>query len=67
MVVARGSADSTCFVVVNRPSDAQGERPVGNALAIVEQQASGHQASGRYAQLRAYLTLPLMPTLMPDA
>jgi exopolysaccharide biosynthesis protein len=35
MVVARGSAGSTRFVVVNRPSDPQGERAVGNALVVM--------------------------------
>lgn len=33
MVVARGAGSST---VVNRPSDAVGERPVANALAVVQ-------------------------------
>ncbi len=35
MVVARQRGDSTAFEVVNKPSDAQGERPVGNALVVV--------------------------------
>ena len=37
MVVARARGDSTTFEVVNKPSDPQGERPVGNALVIVRQ------------------------------
>lgn len=35
MIVARRVGDSYRHQVVNRPSDAQGERAVGNALAIV--------------------------------
>ena len=35
MVVARTRGDSTTYEIVNRPSDAAGERPVGNALVIV--------------------------------
>jgi exopolysaccharide biosynthesis protein len=35
MVVRRGSSGTARYEVVNRPSDPQGERPVGNALAVV--------------------------------
>jgi len=35
MVIARRRGDSTAFDVVNKPSDAQGERAVGNALAVI--------------------------------
>jgi exopolysaccharide biosynthesis protein len=35
MVVARPTSDSVRYEVVNKPSDPQGERPVGNALLIV--------------------------------
>ncbi|HEX6313212.1 MAG TPA: phosphodiester glycosidase family protein, partial [Gemmatimonadaceae bacterium] len=35
MVIARGRGDSTAYEVVNKPSDAQGERAVGNALVVV--------------------------------
>ena len=35
MVVARPRGASATFEVVNKPSDAQGERAVGNALALV--------------------------------
>lgn len=35
MVVARSSGGATDYRVVNRPSDPQGERPVGNALVVV--------------------------------
>lgn len=41
MVVRRDSATVARYVVVNRPSDAQGERPVGNALGVVRQRAGG--------------------------
>jgi hypothetical protein len=37
MVVARPTSDSVRYEVVNKPSDPQGERPVGNALLIVRQ------------------------------
>ena len=37
MVVARGDGR---FDVVNKPSDAQGERAVGNALVVARRQAS---------------------------
>ena len=49
MVVARSGPDTARFEVVNRPSDPQGERPVGNALVMVRQLASGdgHQGSDR--------------------
>jgi hypothetical protein len=36
MVVARTGPDTTRFEVVNRTSDAQGERPVGNALVVTQ-------------------------------
>lgn len=36
MVVARERLGNTTFEVVNRPSDPQGERAVGNALAVVK-------------------------------
>ena len=35
MVVARYRGDSATFEVVNKPSDAAGERAVGNALVVV--------------------------------
>ena len=35
MVVARYRGDSAAFEVVNKPSDPQGERAVGNALVVV--------------------------------
>ena len=35
MAVARSRGDSVAFEVVNKPSDPQGERAVGNALVIV--------------------------------
>lgn len=35
MVVARDSSGTARYQVVNRPSDPTGERPVGNALALV--------------------------------
>ena len=41
MVVARRRADSTSYEVVNRPSDPQGERAVGNALVIARLEARG--------------------------
>jgi hypothetical protein len=41
MVVARTRGDSTTFEVVNRPSDAQGERAVGNALVVVRKRGRG--------------------------
>lgn len=40
MAVARQRGDSVVFEVVNRPSDPQGERPVGNALAVVRSAAA---------------------------
>jgi len=45
MVVARSSPDTTRFEVVNRPSDAQGERLVGNALVVTQRSASSDQRS----------------------
>jgi exopolysaccharide biosynthesis protein len=42
MVVARRRANSTRFEVVNRPSDAQGERAVGNALVIARSRRASH-------------------------
>jgi hypothetical protein len=41
MVVVRPGADSTRYEVVNKPSDPQGERPVGNALLVARQRTSG--------------------------
>ena len=41
MVIARYRGDSVTFDVVNKPSDAAGERAVGNALVITRVQASG--------------------------
>ena len=41
MVVARRGADSTRYEVVNRPSDPQGERPVGNALLVAKEKRAG--------------------------
>jgi len=49
MVVARGGPDTTRFEVVNRPSDPQGERPVGNALVMVRKQETGMRNQGRTA------------------
>jgi hypothetical protein len=37
MAIARYRGDSVTFAVVNKPSDPQGERAVGNALLIVRQ------------------------------
>jgi hypothetical protein len=55
MVVARTGPDSTRFEVVNRPSDAQGERAVGNALLMVRKQETGNrkQETGKDCALRA--------------
>ena len=39
MAIARFRGDSTTFEVVNRPSDAQGERAVGNALVVKKERA----------------------------
>lgn len=50
MVVARSGPDTTRFEVVNRPSDPQGERPVGNALVILRLQAPGSGLQGRMAR-----------------
>lgn len=47
MVVARPSTDAVRFEVVNKPSDPQGERPVGNALLISRKQTSGSRPEGR--------------------
>jgi hypothetical protein len=46
MVVTRQGTDTTRFEVVNKPSDPQGERAVGNALVIARTSAPGarHQA-----------------------
>jgi exopolysaccharide biosynthesis protein len=45
MVVARIARDTTRFAVVNRPSDAQGERAVGNALVVTQRSANSDQRS----------------------
>jgi len=50
MVVARYDGGATRFEVVNRPSDPQGERAVGNALVVVRQQASDIGQQGRTAR-----------------
>jgi hypothetical protein len=54
MVVARSGPDTTRFEVVNRPSDPQGERPVGNALVVTQRSANSDQRSvvGRNRDLR---------------
>lgn len=39
MVVARTDSGATRFGVVNRPSDPTGERPVGNALVVIQRPA----------------------------
>jgi hypothetical protein len=41
MVVSRQRGDSTAFEVVNKPSDAQGERAVGNALVVKKERRAG--------------------------
>ena len=40
MAVARQRGDTVVFEVVNKPSDPQGERPVGNALVVQRLQTS---------------------------
>lgn len=47
MAIARYRGDAATFEVVNRPSDPQGERAVGNALVIIRQLASGIGQQGR--------------------
>ncbi len=47
MVVARHRDDTTTFDVVNKPSDPQGERAVGNAVVIVRKQETGNGNQGR--------------------
>jgi exopolysaccharide biosynthesis protein len=39
MAIARVRGDSTTIEVVNRPSDTQGERAVGNALVVKKERA----------------------------
>ena len=41
MAVARLRGDSTTYEVVNKPSDPQGERAVGNALVVVRAKTKG--------------------------
>ena len=49
MVVARRRGESTAFELANKPSDPQGERPVGNALVVIRRSATNDQrpASGQ--------------------
>jgi exopolysaccharide biosynthesis protein len=42
MVVAHRNPRGYRYDVVNQPSDSAGERPVGNALAIISQCPRGH-------------------------
>ena len=53
MAIARHRGDSVSFEVVNRPSDPQGERAVGNALVIVRKQQAGSRNQGMNCALRA--------------
>lgn len=50
MVVARQRGDAPVFELVNKPSDPQGERPVGNALVIARQQQTATGNQGRTAR-----------------
>ena len=52
MVVARYRGDSATFEVVNKPSDPQGERPVGNALVIAKKQETAAGRQGMTCTLR---------------
>jgi exopolysaccharide biosynthesis protein len=40
MAVARLRGDSTAYEIVNKPSDPQGERAVGNALVVVRRKGA---------------------------
>jgi hypothetical protein len=46
MVIARHRGDGTRYEVVNRPSDPQGERAVGNALVMLRRKASSSRLQG---------------------
>jgi hypothetical protein len=50
MVVARGIDGSITYEVVNKPSDPQGERAVGNALVVTRRQETGDRRPGRSAR-----------------
>ena len=53
MVIARYRGASAAFEVVNKPSDPQGERAVGNALVIARREETGDRKEGMICPLRA--------------